>query len=176
MGQTQEEFMYDFLTGEDGRRFAIVLGSNYYETNLDALHEMILNEHTVTGLSDAGAHVNMIFDGVAATYQMMHWARDRKRGPLIPLEHLIFKQSYNNANLYGLTDRGSIEVGKRADVNIIDHAALNLRPLAIHSDLPAGGNRILQSSVGYIGTFVNGVQTRSHDEDTGARPGRLIRS
>ena len=129
----------------------------------------------MTGLSDAGAHVNMIFDGVAATYQMMHWGRDRTRGQQIPLEHLVFKQSYNNAKLYGLTDRGSIEVGKRADINVIDHQNLALGALAVHNDLPAGGNRILQSSIGYIATFVNGVQTRSHDEDTGARPGRLIR-
>lgn len=175
MGQTQAEFMYDFLTGEDGRRFAIVLGSNYYENNHDCIHDMILNKHTVTGLSDAGAHVNMIFDGVAATYQMMHWGRDRTRGQQIPLEHLVFKQSYNNAKLYGLTDRGSIEVGKRADINVIDHQNLALGTLTVHNDLPAGGNRILQSSIGYIATFVNGVQTRSHDEDTGARPGRLIR-
>ena len=174
-GQSQQEFMYDFLIGGDGRRFAIVLGSNYYENSHDCLHDMILNKHTVTGLSDAGAHVNMIFDGVAGTYQMMHWARDRKRGPRIPLEHLVFKQTYNNANLYGLTDRGSLEVGKRADINIIDHERLALGPLKVYNDLPAGGNRILQTSKGYIGTFVNGVQTRSNDEDTGARPGRLIR-
>ena len=174
-GQSQQEFMYDFLIGGDGRRFAIVLGSNYYENSHDCLHEMILNKHTVTGLSDAGAHVNMIFDGVAGTYQMMHWARDRKRGPLIPLEQLIFKQTYNNANLYGLTDRGSIEIGKRADINVVDHERLDLGPLQVFNDLPAGGNRILQSSVGYIATLVNGIQTRSHDMDTGSRPGRLIR-
>ena len=167
--------MYEFLTGGDGRRFAIVLGSNYYDGNQDCLHEMIMNQQTVTGLSDAGAHVNMIFDGVAATYQMMHWARDRKRGPLIPLEHLVHKQSYKNANLYGLTDRGSLEVGKRADINVIDHDRLNLGPLSVYNDLPAGGSRILQSSIGYVATFVKGIQTRSHDEDTGARPGRLIR-
>ncbi len=174
-GQTQDEFMYDFLIGGNGRRFAIVLGSNYYESNHDALYDMLLDKNTVTGLSDAGAHVNMIFDGVAGTYQMMHWARDRKRGPLIPLEHLVFKQTHNNAALYGLTDRGSLTVGKRADINIIDHNRLALGELKVYNDLPAGGNRILQSSTGYIGTFVNGVKTRSYDEDTGARPGRLIR-
>lgn len=174
-GKSQQDFMYDFLVGEDGRRFAIVLGSNYVDANHDCLHDMIMNPHTVTGLSDAGAHVNMIFDGVAGSYQMMHWARDRTRGPLIPLQHLIHKQCYKNANLYGLTDRGSLEVGKRADINVVDHARLNLGPLQVFNDLPAGGNRILQSSIGYVATLVNGTQTRSNDMDTGARPGRLIR-
>ena len=136
---------------------------------------MIMHQHTVTGLSDAGAHVNMIFDGVAGSYQLIHWARDRSRGPLIPLEHLIHKQCYKNAALYGLTDRGSLEIGKRADINVIDHQRLALGPLEVFNDLPAGGNRILQSSTGYLATLVNGVQTRSYDKDTGARPGRLIR-
>ena len=174
-GQSEAEFMYDFLIGGDGRRFAIVLGSNYNEGNHDCLHDMIMHQHTVTGLSDAGAHVNMIFDGVAGSYQLIHWARDRSRGPLIPLEHLIHKQCYKNAALYGLTDRGSLEIGKRADINVIDHQRLALGPLEVFNDLPAGGNRILQSSTGYLATLVNGVQTRSYDKDTGARPGRLIR-
>lgn len=174
-GQSHDEFMYDFLTGGDGRRFAIVLGSNYYDGNANCLYDMHMNEHTVTGLSDAGAHVNMIFDGVAATYQMIHWARDRQRGPKIPLQHLIHRQSLKNANLYGLTDRGSLELGKRADINVIDHQGLGLGPLEVHRDLPAGGSRILQPSNGYIATLVKGVQTRANDMDTGARPGRLIR-
>ena len=175
LGQSHDEFMYEFLTGGNGRRFAIVLGSNYYDGNQNCLHEMIMNSETVTGLSDAGAHVNMIFDGVAGTYQMIHWARDRKRGPLIPLEYLVHKQSYKNANLYGLTDRGSLEIGKRADINVVDFERLALGPLDVFNDLPAGGSRILQPSVGYVATFVKGIQTRSNDEDTGARPGRLIR-
>ena len=78
-------------------------------------------------------------------------------------------------SLYGLTDRGSLELGKRADINVIDHEQLALGPLKVFNDLPAGGNRILQTSAGYIATLVNGVQTRSYDKDTGARPGRLIR-
>jgi len=119
--------------------------------------------------------VNMIFDGVAATYQMVHWARDRKRGPKIPLEHLIHRQSYKNAKLYGLSDRGSIEIGKRADINVVDHNGLGLGPLEVHRDLPAGGSRILQPSKGYLATIVRGIQTRENDVDTGARPGRLIR-
>ncbi len=63
----------------------------------------------------------------------------------------------------------------RADINIIDPARLSLKRPAVHYDLPAGGARILQPSSGYVATFVNGVQTRANDLDTGERPGRLIR-
>ncbi|MFO1241336.1 MAG: amidohydrolase family protein [Sphingomonadaceae bacterium] len=175
-GQTVEEFMYDFLIGNDGRNFAIQLGANYYNGNFDVIRDMLLHPDTITGLSDAGAHVNLIFDGVAPTYQMIHWARDRTRGEGLPLEFIIAKQTKRNADLYGMTDRGSLEVGKRADINVIDFERLSLGELEVRSDLPAGGTRILQPASGYLATFVNGVQTRKDDVDTGARPGRLVRS
>ena len=77
--------------------------------------------------------------------------------------------------LFGLTDRGTMEVGMRADLNVIDLEKLSVgRPVA-HADLPAGGWRFLQPVAGYRATIVNGVQTRAHDRDTGQRPGRLVR-
>ncbi len=176
LGQDLEEFMYDFLIQDDGSRFAIVLGSNFYDFNHDAIHDMLAHPETVTGLSDAGAHVTLIFDGVAPTYQMTHWSRDRTRGAKLPLEFIVQKQSHKNAQLYGLRDRGSIEVGKRADINVIDFDHLKLGGLEIHADLPAGGKRILQPASGYIATYVNGIKTRENDKDTGARPGQLLRS
>jgi N-acyl-D-amino-acid deacylase len=175
-GQTNEEFMYDFLVGNDGQNFAILLGANFYDGNFDAIREMLLHPLSITGLSDAGAHVNLIFDGVAPTYQMIHWGRDRSRGEGLALEFIIAKQTKRNADLYGMTDRGSLEVGKRADINVIDFERLNLGSLEVRNDLPAGGTRILQPASGYVATFVKGVQTRKNDVDTGARPGRLVRA
>ncbi len=175
-GQSEAEFMYDFLVGNDGQNFAILLGANFYDGNFDVIREMLLHPDTITGLSDAGAHVNLIFDGVAPTYQMIHWGRDRTRGEKLPLEFIVAKQTKRNADLYGMTDRGSLEVGKRADINVIDFERLALGALEVRNDLPAGGTRILQPASGYLATFVNGVQTRKDDQDTGARPGRLVRS
>jgi len=65
--------------------------------------------------------------------------------------------------------------GMRADLNLIDLQGLKLGRLAVHRDLPAGGVRLLQPAQGYVATFVNGVQTRANDLDTGMRPGRLVR-
>lgn len=175
-GRDVADVMYDFLISEGGEAYAILMGANYIEGNHDVIHTMLSDPHTVTGLSDAGAHVNLIFDAVAPTYQLIHWARDRSRGPRIPIEHIVFKQSQNNAQMYGMTDRGSLEVGKRADLNLIDHDNLSLGSLKAYRDLPAGGSRILQKASGYIATFVHGVRTRENDMDTGARPGRLVRT
>ena len=175
-GQSEEEFMYDFLIGNGGKNFAILLGANFHAGNFDVIREMLLHPETITGLSDAGAHVNLIFDGVAPTYQMIHWSRDRSRGEGLPLEYVVAKQTKRNADLYGMTDRGSLEVGKRADINVIDFDRLQLGKLEVRADLPAGGTRILQPASGYLATYVNGVMTRKNDLDTGARPGRLVRS
>ncbi len=174
-GRPIHEVMYDFLLEDEGKSFAIVLGSNYCDLNHDVIREMLLDPNTVTGLSDAGAHVNLIFDAVAPTYQLTHWVRDRSRGERLPIEWLVKKQTGTNAELYGLTDRGTLEVGKRADLNVIDFDGLSLGGLEVHRDLPAGGSRLLQQASGYIATYVNGVRTRDHDRDTGARPGRLAR-
>ncbi|MGR8950127.1 MAG: N-acyl-D-amino-acid deacylase family protein [Gammaproteobacteria bacterium] len=174
-GKTVPEYLYDFLTDNNGENFAIVMAANYVDGNFDVIEEMLQHPNTTIGLSDAGAHVNLIFDAVNPTYQISHWVRDRSRGRRMPIELIVHKQTLRNAELFGLHDRGSIEVGKRADLNLFDLNKLELGQLEVHNDLPAGGSRILQAVKGYRNTFVNGVKTRENDQDTGARPGRLIR-
>jgi N-acyl-D-amino-acid deacylase len=175
-GKEVNDFIYDYLTAGDGDQFAILLGANFVDGSFSVMEEMIQHPNTVIGLSDAGAHVNLIFDAVGPTYQLTHWVRDRTRGPKMPIELMVAKQTYDNAQLFGLYDRGSLEVGMRADINLIDLEHLSLGKLEVVHDLPAGGSRILQSAEGYLATFVNGVKTRENDQDTGARPGRVIRA
>ena len=136
---------------------------------------MLTHPAGVVGLSDGGAHCGMICDASFPTFLLTHWARDRHRGDKLPLEYVIRKQSKDTADLFGLTDRGTIERGKKADINVIDMNALRLHPAAMAYDLPAGGNRILQHASGYEATIVSGTVTRRSDVDTGARPGRLVR-
>jgi N-acyl-D-amino-acid deacylase len=173
-GRDPLEFLYDWMTEGDGRRFCS-LSTVDTHARMEALREMLLDEHTVTGLSDAGAHVTLICDGTMPTTQISHWTRDRTRGEQLPLELIVAKQSAGNAALYGLTDRGVLAPGLRADVNVIDHANLRVSPPVAHDDLPAGGTRLIQPVQGYLATFCHGVMTRDHDRDTGERPGRLVR-
>jgi N-acyl-D-amino-acid deacylase len=176
LGVSAESLMYDLLLEDEGQAFYAVFGSNFAKANLDASHEMLMHPDSVTGLSDAGAHVNFICDCTMPTFHLTHWVRDRSRGPRLGLEFAVRKLSKNNADLYGLTDRGSLEVGKRADINVINFDELTIHAPFVRHDLPAGGSRVLQPSTGYRATLVNGVVTRENDTDTGERPGRLVRS
>jgi N-acyl-D-aspartate/D-glutamate deacylase len=169
------EAVYDFLAAGDGTNVVSLPGAGYMEGNLDAVREMIMDPVTIVGLADAGAHVKLICDGSSPSTQLTHWTRDRTRGDTIPLEFMVEQQTRRTADLYGFDDRGTIEPGKRADLNVIDLEHLTVRRPTVHADLPAGGQRYLQPVSGYIATVVGGVQTRANDADTGARPGRLVR-
>ena len=174
-GVSEEEYLYDHYTGGGGTQVCASFALNYAGGNYDPIHDMLAHPAAISGLGDGGAHMRMACDGALPTFQLAFWARDRKRGPRLPLEHIVAKLTGNNAALYGLDDRGTLAVGKRADINIIDHAALRLHLPRMTFDLPSGAGRLLQKASGYLATMVAGEVTRRHDADTGARPGRLVR-
>jgi N-acyl-D-amino-acid deacylase len=174
-GEDPLSTLYDLMLERNATAMLMLPLFNYAEGNHDAIREMMLHPAGVLGLSDGGAHCGMICDASYPTFLLTHWARDRKRGEKLSLEYVIRKQSKDTADLFGLTDRGTIERGKKADINVIDMDALTLHPAAMAWDLPAGGNRILQGASGYEATIVSGTVTRRKDVDTGARPGRLVR-
>jgi N-acyl-D-aspartate/D-glutamate deacylase len=167
--------MYDLLLEDDGHAFYALLGSNFVNGTLDVCRDMLLDPFTVTGLGDAGAHVNLISDCSASTFHLTHWARDRTAGEKLPVELLVHKLSGANAELYGFDDRGTVAEGKRADLNVIDLENLRILPPVLRHDLPTGVSRILQPAEGYLATLVAGEVTRRNDADTGARSGRLVR-
>lgn len=167
--------MYDLMLEADAGAMLMYPMFNYSDGNHDAIREMLTHPAGVLGLSDGGAHCSMICDASYPTFLLTHWARDRHRGEKLPLEYVIRKQSHDTAQLYGMSDRGVISVGKKADVNVIDLDALTLHAPRMAYDLPAGGKRLVQGASGYDATIVSGTVTRRHGVDTGARPGRLVR-
>jgi N-acyl-D-aspartate/D-glutamate deacylase len=174
-GIDPEAHLYDLMCEDDGRAMLLLPTLGYVCGSHDSLHEMLTHPGSILGVADGGAHCSIICDASTPTYMLTHWVRDRRRGPRLQLEHAIRKQTLETAQLYGLHDRGTLQRGKRADLNIIDLDALQLPAPYVVSDLPAGGQRLLQDASGYAATIVNGVVTRREDQDTGARPGRLVR-
>lgn len=174
-GRTPEAVALEWMLREDGRAFLFAPLANYVEGDFEALREMMLHPSTVLGLSDGGAHCGLICDASMPTYLLTHWVRDRQRGERIPIEQVVRLQTRNTAALYGFDDRGTLEVGKKADVNVIDLDALCLHAPEMIHDLPAGGRRLTQRVEGYRYTVCAGEVTWQDGEPTGAMPGRLVR-
>jgi len=167
------ERIYDALLEDDGKALLYFPVYNYTGISLDVVREMLTHPLALVGLGDGGAHVGTVCDASMPTYLLTHWARDRKNG--IPLPRVVQMQTRDNARFIGLTDRGTIEVGMRADLNVVDLARLSLLRPVMRRDLPAGGRRLVQHADGYLATLVAGQVIARDGELTGARPGKLVR-
>jgi N-acyl-D-aspartate/D-glutamate deacylase len=174
-GRRPQEVMLDWMLERDGTALLFAPLASYADGDHEALREMMTHPRTVLGLGDGGAHCGLICDASMTTYLLTHWARDRHRGERLPLEQVVHLQTARPASVYGFDDRGTVEPGKRADLNLIDLDAMRLHAPEMVNDLPAGGRRLIQRVDGYRTTVVAGEVTFEEGEATGARPGRLVR-
>jgi N-acyl-D-aspartate/D-glutamate deacylase len=115
----------------------------------------LLNDGTLICLSDAGAHNSLLCDAGFAMHLFGHWARDRG---LFDLPTAIRKVTSDPADVYGIIDRGQLTAGAWADMILFDPEIIGITKMERHFDLPAGGERLLRSAPGLMGTWVNGVQ------------------
>ncbi len=174
-GRTPDEVAYDYLAADQANfLFFPVVG--YNQDNHDIIRTMLTDDATVLGLGDGGAHCSSIIDAGVPSYMLTHWARDRHRGPRLPLEFMVKRQTSETASFFGFHDRGVLAPGKKADINIINYEAMRLHLPEVRYDLPAGGRRLVQRVDGYDATFVSGVPVFENGVHTGALPGKLVRA
>jgi N-acyl-D-aspartate/D-glutamate deacylase len=167
--------MYDLLLREDGRELFYQPLGGYVTYNFDFFRKNMQHPNVLFGLSDGGAHCGVIADAGMPTFIISYWARDRVKGEQFPLPFLVRKLTSDTARAYGLNDRGRLEAGLLADINVIDFDKLRLfRPEAV-ADLPAGGRRLVQKAEGYRYTIKSGQVTFEDGKHTGALPGGLVR-
>lgn len=173
--QSVEEFAYDRLLQDEGARLFYLPAANYSDGNLSAVREMLGHPDTVMALADGGAHYGLICDSSFPTYYLQRWARDASDDERIDLPRAIAELTSKSASTVGLTDRGLLAPGKKADINVVDFDALQLRVPEVVYDLPAGGKRMTQKVDGIVATIVSGKVTYRNGQPTGELPGRLVR-
>ncbi len=174
-GRSPLEVAYDMLMAQDGKGIIYFPSFNYAYNDLSQLHTQLQHPRTMMSLADGGAHCGYICDVSMPTYMLTHWARDRKRGPTLPLELMVRRQTHDTSKIYSLNDRGLLKPGYLADVNIIDFDRLHIPPPYVAFDLPAGGRRLVQTASGYRATIKSGETIMENGERTGALPGKLMR-
>jgi N-acyl-D-aspartate/D-glutamate deacylase len=172
-GRSPEEVAYDYILEEGQYLYFPVV--NYVTGDHGPIFEMLNDPACLLGLSDGGAHCTSIVDAGVPTFMLTHWARDRKRGPMLPIEQLVKRQTSETAEFFGLNDRGRLAPGLRADVNLIDFDRLQVQKPEIVHDMPANGRRFIQRVDGYEMTLCAGTPIFERGEHTGALPGRLVR-
>jgi N-acyl-D-aspartate/D-glutamate deacylase len=174
-GERPLALIYDWLATGDGTRLVHFPIFNYLRGSLDTVHAMLTHPLALSALGDAGAHVGSVCDASMTTTLLSHWVRDR-RGARIPLPAAVRMLSARNAGHMGLTDRGTVAIGQRADLNLIDPDTIANGPPRLVRDLPAGGGRFVQEARGYLATLVAGETVVENGRLTDARPGRLVRA
>ena len=136
------------------------------------LLEVMRDPRTVMTFSDSGAHVSQIADASIQTHLLGHWVRQRGD---FSLEEAVRMITSAPAAAWGIPDRGLLQPGFAADVNVIDPSTVAPRMAALTHDLPGGARRIVQRADGFKATVVNGALTFSDGDHTGACCGQLLR-
>jgi N-acyl-D-aspartate/D-glutamate deacylase len=138
---------------------------------------LLTDPHTMLGLSDAGAHASQLCDSCFSTHLLSHWVRDRQA---LTLEQAVRKLTSEPAEIFGITDRGTLATGRPADVVVFDPARVGCSDLRRVYDQPAGAARLVADATGIDAVMVNGALIRHDGSDVvdaeGALPGRLLRA
>jgi N-acyl-D-amino-acid deacylase len=129
---------------------------------------------TMIGISDGGAHVDMLCNAGYPTYLLGYFARGKQA---ITLEHAIKRITSEPAGFFGMSDRGKLQPGMAADITIFDFDRIGSpeRP-EIRHDFPGGGRRLVTQADGIEYTIVNGTVLYESRRHMGALPGRVLRS
>jgi N-acyl-D-amino-acid deacylase len=145
--------------------------AQYHE---DGIRQLITDPRTMLGLSDGGAHVDMLCDAGYATYLLGNWVREREA---LTLEHAVKRITSEPADFFGIRERGRLKTGWKADLTLFDYKTVNSAKRAkMQHDLPGGGRRLVMPAEGIEYTVVNGTVLYEHGKHSGALPGEVIRS
>ncbi len=136
--------------------------------------ELITHPNTMIGLSDGGAHVDMLCDAGYCTYLLGTWVREKQ---LMPIERAVQRITSEPAQFFGVPNRGVLAEGMAADIAIFDATTIGSpkRP-EMRYDLPGGGRRLVVPAQGVMHTVVNGEVLYADQQHTGDLPGQVLRA
>ena len=167
-----EHWIETFLRLSDETDGKALFNLRMFNQSLKELGDLFKSEHIFPSLGDAGAHVSQIMDAGWPSFVLSHWIRD---AGLYSLGEGIRRLTSGPARVLGLTDRGTLTAGMKADVNVLDPATVAERQPQLVHDFPGGAPRYIQKSIGYKATVVNGAVTLVDGEHTGERAGLVLR-
>ena len=169
LGVHPVDFVIDRLIASDGHE---LFNTWFFNRNVDGLEQVLAMDHVYPGLADTGAHAGQICDADMSTHYLTYWQRERQ---LATLPEAVRRLSSMPAGVLGLKERGTLQVGSFADINVFDIDTLASEHPTYVNDFPGGAGRLQIRARGYAATIVNGAVVTEQGNNTGARPGRVIR-
>ena len=163
------DYVIDRLIASDGQE---LFNTWFFNRNVDGLAQVLAMDNVYPGLADTGAHAGQICDADMSTHYLSYWQRERK---LATLPEAVRRLSAMPAGVLGLKERGTLQVGQFADVNVFDIDTLASEHPTYVNDFPNGAGRLQIRARGYAATIVNGAIVTEQGDNTGERPGRVIR-
>jgi N-acyl-D-amino-acid deacylase len=167
---TPAEVMFDVAIADGLETYFRISGPvDLDETRLERI---LKSPATLVGISDGGAHLQTFAGGDYTSYFLAHWVREKEA---FTLEEGVAALTSRVAEFLGLADRGTLEVGKAADVVVFD--AATVEPLALQTldDIPGGGTRMTKAAQGIPWVLVNGDPVVEDGKATTAVPGAVLR-
>ena len=168
-GISPVEVVINRLIESEGREF---FNMWYFSRNTGAMDGFFNIDGILPGLADTGAHSGQICDADAGTHFLAHWVRNKR---IMPFEKAIRKMTKESTDVLGIRDRGTVETGRFADLNVFSADRLEIAYPEYVNDFPHGKGRLRVNATGYAATLVNGQVVTEQGVNTGARPGRVLR-
>ncbi len=170
-GKHPLDAMFDLALSENLETAFVFKHSRNLDEN--ALREIMTSPYSILGISDAGAHLNMMSGAEYSTHILGHWVRERQ---FLTLEQAVHKMTWMPASLLGFDDRGLLYPGMAADVLVFDPDTVRPLPKEKARDLPNNEERMVVHSMGIKHTIVNGRPVVEDGKPTGQLPGKVIKS
>jgi N-acyl-D-amino-acid deacylase len=170
-GCTPAEVMFDTAIADGlGTYFRI---SGPVDVDESPLERILKSRTTLVGISDGGAHLQTFAGGDYTSYFLQHWVNETGR---FTLEEGVAALTSEVAEFLGLDDRGTIEVGKAADLVVFDPDTV--APLALETleDIPGGGSRMTKQAQSIPYVIVNGEVVIDEGRSTASVPGQVLES
>ena len=145
----------------------------FLNQRLDPIEYMMSKPVVAMGLADSGAHVGQIMDASQPTWLLSYWVRERE---MLTVEDAIRRWTSDTADLFGIKNRGRLQNGAFADINVIDLKRLGMEVPNYQYDFPGGAGRYVQRAQGFKHTIVNGKHFMTDGVHTGELAGVTLRS
>ncbi|MBM3659621.1 MAG: amidohydrolase family protein [Actinobacteria bacterium] len=169
LGGAPTDVLVDLAVADD---FETQVAAEMANGDDEQVGRMVGHPASMIGASDAGAHVLSNTDSCYAVWTLQHWVRERG---VLTLEQAVRKLTADQADLFGLSDRGRVAVGTAADLVLFDPDRVGTVGVRFLDDQPAGGRRLVTEATGITASVVNGTVTTRDGAPTGARAGRFLR-